>query len=96
MFSLKEKRKMESVHEKMCENIVDVIHETFTQKYYLVRISQSKRGHIYLIFRKNRGRLLYKEKDALHRKIFDVVISVFSWYCKRHKQLEKNIFLIKN
>ena len=62
MLSLKEKRKRESVLEKMCENIVDVIYETFTRKYYLVRISQSKRGHIYLIVREKRGQLLYEEK----------------------------------
>ena len=47
MSYLKEKRKMESVLEKMCENILDVVHETFTQKYRLVRIFQSKRGQIY-------------------------------------------------
>ena len=38
MSYLKEKRKMESAFEKMCENIVDVIHETFKQKYYMIRI----------------------------------------------------------
>ena len=38
--------------EKGSKNLVDVIQETFTKKYYIVRISQSKRGHIYLIIRK--------------------------------------------
>ena len=46
----------------MCKNIVDVIDETFTWKYYLVRTSQSNRGHTYLIVRKIRGPLLYEEK----------------------------------
>ena len=45
---------MEFVLEKMCENLVDVIHEMFTRKYYVVKISQSKKGHIYLIVRKKK------------------------------------------
>ena len=84
MSYLKEKKR-ESVLAKMCGNIVDVIHETFTRKYYLVRISQSKRGQIYLIVRKKRDGLLHEEKEELHRKIFHVVGSVFSWYCKRQQ-----------
>ena len=50
--------KQNSVLENLCNKIVDVAHETFTKKYYLVRISQSKNGHIYLIVRKTRDRLL--------------------------------------
>ena len=75
---------MDFVLDKLREKLVDVIHETFIKKYYIVRISQSKRGHMYLIVRKKRSRLLYEEKDALHTKSFDIVISVFMWYCKRH------------
>ena len=89
----KEKIKMEFVLEKMCENLVDVIHEMFTRKYYVVKISQSKKGHIYLIVRKKRDWFLYEQKVVLHGKIFDIASSVFTWYCKRHKQLEKNYFL---
>ena len=77
----------------MGQNLKDVIHEMFTRKYYIVKISQSKKYHIYLIERKKRDRLLYEEKDALHAKIFNIVSSVFPRYCKRHKQLEKNYFL---
>ena len=40
---------MDLVLDKLCENLVDIIHETFTKKYYVVPISQSKRGYIYLI-----------------------------------------------
>ena len=37
------KAKMENnTLEKMCNKIVDVIYETFTRKYYFVKISQSK------------------------------------------------------
>ena len=61
---------MELVLEKMCENLVDVIHETFTRKYYIVKISQSEKDHTYLIVRKKRSRLLYEKQDALHAKIF--------------------------
>ena len=47
------KKKMENtVLEKLCNKIVDVINQTFTKKYYFVKISQSKKGHIYLIVRK--------------------------------------------
>ena len=60
----------------MCNKIVDVIYETFTRKYYFVKISQSKKGHVYLIVRKKRGRLLGEEKNALHKKIFDISQSI--------------------
>ena len=70
--------------EKLCNKIVDVINETFTKKYYFVEISQSKKGHIYLIVRKKRGRLIGEEKHPLHRKIFGVSRSVFN---------EKNEFI---
>ena len=51
--------------------------------------------HIFDCQRKKRSAIV-RGKDALHRKIFDVISSVFSWYYKRHKELEKNIFYIKN
>ena len=63
--------------EKMYNKIVVVIYETFTRKYYFMKISQSKKGHTYLIARKKRGRLLGEEKNALHKKIFDIFRSVF-------------------
>ena len=56
-------------------------------------MSQSKIGHIYLITRKKRGRLLYEGKEAFHSKIFEIVITFFNWYCKRHTQLDKKYFL---
>lgn len=53
---LKARRKMKNqILENLCNKIVDVVHETFTRKYYFVKISQSKKGHIYLIVRKKRG-----------------------------------------
>ena len=69
---------------KMFNKIVDLIYETFIRKYYFVKISQSKKGHVYLIVRKKRGRLLGEEKNALHKKIFDISRSVFHWYGERH------------
>ena len=45
---------MNLVLDKLCKNLIDVIQETFTKKYYIVRISQSKRGDIYLIIEKKR------------------------------------------
>ena len=50
------------VLDKLCENLVDVIQETFTKKYYIVRISRSKRGHIYLIIRKKGAGCSMKKK----------------------------------
>ena len=49
------------------------------KKYYLVKISQSKIGHIFLIVHKKRGRLIGEEKDALHRKIHKIGGCVFDW-----------------
>ena len=43
---------MNNALENLCEKIVDVIQETFTKKYYFIKISQSKNGHIYLIVTK--------------------------------------------
>ena len=54
--------------EKLCDRIVEAVHETFIRKIYFVKISQSKLGHIFLIVRKKRGRLLAVEKDALPQK----------------------------
>ena len=70
--------------EKMYNKMADVIYKTFTRKYYFVKISQSKKGHVYLIVKKKRGRLLGEEKNALHKKIFDISRSVFHWYGERH------------
>ena len=49
LFFKTEKVKMDLVLDKLCKNLVNVIQETFTKKYYIVRISQTKRGHIYFI-----------------------------------------------
>ena len=38
----------------------------------------SEEKDIYLIVRKKRGRLVGEEKQALHKKIFDVSSSVFN------------------
>ena len=72
--------------EKMCNKIVDVIYETFTRKYYFVMISQSKKGHVYLIVRKKRGRLLGEEKNVIH------TCSVFHCYSERHDFLCREYF----
>ena len=63
MFFLKKKQKekmttkYDRVLESLCKKIHDSVHDIFTRKYYLVRISQSKNGQIYLIVRKKTGRL---------------------------------------
>ena len=59
-FLRRKKKIMESIAlEKLCNKIIDVIYETFTRKYYFIKMSQSKKQkkvHIYLIVRKKRGR----------------------------------------
>ena len=47
-------------------------------------ISQSEKGHVYLIVKKKRGGLLGEEKNSLHKKIFDISRSVFHCYGERH------------
>ena len=56
---------MDLVLDKRYENLVDVIHETFTKKYYIVRIPQSKRGQIYLIVRKNKGKVVVRAERGV-------------------------------
>ena len=91
---LKARRKMKNqILENLCNKIVDVVHETFTRKYYFVKISQSKKGHIYLTVRKKRGRLFGVEKNKLHKKIFQVSASVFQWYYDKHDFLGKKYFI---
>ena len=63
--------------EKMCNKIVDVIYETFTHKYYFVKISQSKKGHVYLTVRKKRGRLDGEEENGLHKSCFTFPAACF-------------------
>ena len=64
-FSKRKKEKMDLVLDKRYENLVDVIHETFTKKYYIVRIPQSKRGQIYLIVRKNKGKVVVRAERGV-------------------------------
>ena len=42
----KTKKKGNNVLEKMCDKIVDVLHEAFTRKHYFVQISRSKKKKI--------------------------------------------------
>ena len=40
--------------ENLCNKIVDVVHETFTRKFYFVKISQSKKSYISYCQKKKR------------------------------------------
>ena len=53
---------MDLALDKLFKNLVDLIQDTFTKKYYIVRISQSKRVHIYLIIRKKEADCALKKK----------------------------------
>ena len=78
--------------EKLCNKIIDVVYEMFTRKYYFVKISQSKKGHINLIVRKKRRRLIGEEKNAFHKKILEVSESVFKSYSDKHYFLGEKVF----
>ena len=63
-FEKKKKMQRQQILEQLCNKIVDVINEMFTKKYYFVKISQSKKEHVYLVVRKKRGRLF--DEKLLH------------------------------
>ena len=46
---------MNNILKNLCEKMVNVIQETYTGKYYFVKISHSKNGHIYLMIKKEAG-----------------------------------------
>ena len=48
----------EEILEKLCDKIVDVIHESYLSRNFFVKVSQAKNGNVYLIVRKKRGRLV--------------------------------------
>ena len=66
-----------TVLEKLCDKIVDVVNEIFTNKYCFLKISQSKKG---------------QEKHVLHRKILDVFRIVFNWFSEKNKFINKHYF----
>ena len=87
-----EKMREQDILEKLCDRIVEAVHETFIRKFYFVKISQSKLEHIFLIVRKWRGRLLGVAKDALHRKICEIIGCVFEWYKQKYSFLSDRYF----
>ena len=92
VFFVKKKkiRRQQNILDQLCDKIVDAIGETFTKKYYLVKIFQSKKGHVYLVVRKKRGRLFGKELLALHRMSYGVSKSVFAWFCSQHDSISEH------
>lgn len=82
----------QDILENLCNKIVDVVHKTFIKKYYFVKISQSKLGHIFLIIHKKRGRLIDEEKDALHQQILKIAGCVFDWYNRKYMVLSEKYF----
>ena len=61
--------KRETVLADLCSKIVDVVYETFTRRYYLVRISQAKHGNILFIVRRKNIQLLGEERMLLRQNI---------------------------
>ena len=58
----------EEILEKLCDKIVDVIHDSFPSKNFLVKISQAKNGTVYLIVRKKHGRFICDGKKEFEKK----------------------------
>ena len=75
----------EQVLEQLCDEIVDIIHDTFSLKHFFVKILQDKNGNVYLIVRKERGRFVGEEKRDFQKKICETVCVVFNFYCKENK-----------
>ena len=92
LWKRKKIRRQQNILDQLCDKIVDAIGETFTKKYYLVKIFQSKKGHVYLVVRKKRGRLFGKELLALHRMSYGVSKSVFAWFCSQHDSISEHYF----
>ena len=94
VFFVKKKtmQRQQNILDQLCDKIVDGIGGTFTKKYYLVKISQSKEGHVYLVVRKKRGRLFGKKLLVLHRMSYDVSKSAFAWFCSQHHSVSEHYF----
>ena len=75
------KEMTETVLEKMCEHIVDVVYENFFPRQFFSKIYQAKNGNIYPTVRKNVVELLARIKK-IKKRIFYIVNSSFDWYCK--------------
>ena len=80
----------EEILEKLCDIIVDVIHESYPSRIFLVKVSQAKNGNIYLIVRKKRGRFVGDEIEEFQERIYNIVPSVFNFFCIDNDQLGKN------
>lgn len=80
--------KAESVLKHLCDKVVDVIHETFTTKYYIVGISQAKNGNIYLIVRKKMPAAWWRTNLFLRKDWRDCYDRFFMVQEKNHIYLE--------
>ena len=73
-----EKMREQDILEKLCDRTVEAVHEKFIRKFYFVKISHLKLGHIFLIVRKKGEdclvwkKMLYIEK---HVKLLVVFLS---------------------
>ena len=80
--------------EAALEVIVDVLRETFTPKYYIVKIPQTKNRNASLSVRKKQGRLIVEEKTCLEKnKIKEIVDCVFSLFSKKYNCISDYYFV---
>ena len=78
------KKKRKTVFDKLCENTVDVIYQTFTRKHYLVRISQSKTSHIYCKKKKGGGCCLRKRMCFTAEFLMSLEVFLVGFVKNRH------------
>ena len=84
----------QDILEKLCNKIVDVVHETFIRKYYFVKISQSKLGHIFLVILKKRG--LAKKKMPYIKKYTKLLVVPLTGINENTRFCLRNVFLSLN
>ena len=78
------KKKRKTVFDKLCENTVDEIYQTFTRKHYLVRISQSKTSHIYCKKKKGGGCCLRKRMCFTAEFLMSLEVFLVGFVKNRH------------
>ena len=92
------KKKMEKSHnvvlENLCDKIIDVVGKTFIKKYYFVKISQSKRGHVYLMVWIKEAGCLKKKNKHFKRRFVNLPGAFFSGSVTKTNLLANSIFFI--
>ena len=82
----------QDILEKHCNSIVDVVHKTFIKKYYFVKISQSKLGHIFLIVCKKKRKIDSWRRRCPLQNIRGIAGCVLDWCKQKYTFLSEKYF----